>query len=62
MHNSTKTTLFYAVYSKHPLLTKPPEDSRPEGEVPDAVNRVKRIHNARATLTEHLKKAQEYQS
>ncbi len=44
------------------MLTEPPEDSRPEGEVPDAIERVKRMHNARATLKEHLQRAQEYQS
>jgi len=60
IHNSTKTTLFYAVYGKHPLLTKPPVDSRQEGEVLNTVHRVKRIHSARAALTEHLKRVCEY--
>jgi hypothetical protein len=50
------------VYEKHPLLLLPPEDSRQEGEMPDAVNRVQRIHDARAAATEYLLKAQEYQS
>jgi hypothetical protein len=40
----------------------PPVDSRQEGEVPDAVKRVKRIHSARASLVKHLQAAQEYQS
>ena len=62
VHEATKLTPFYAVYGKHPLLSQPPEDSRPEGEMPDAVDRVKRLHSARATLTKHLQKAQEYQS
>lgn len=61
VHDSTKTTPFYAVYGKHPLLTPPPEDSRLEGEMPDAVDRVKRMHDAREALTQHLRKAQEYQ-
>jgi hypothetical protein len=61
VHDSTKTTPFYAVYGKHPILTMPPVDSRQEGEVPSAIDRVKRIHAARKSLTEHLKAAQEYQ-
>jgi hypothetical protein len=61
IHDSTKLTPFYLVYGKHPLLTLPPEDSRAEGEMPDAVNRVQRMHDARATAKEHLQKAQEYQ-
>ena len=40
----------------------PPEDSRREGEVPDAVNRVQRMHSARASAKEQLRRAQEYQS
>jgi hypothetical protein len=62
VHESTKTTPFYAVYGKHPLISEPPADSRLEGEVPDAVTRIKRMHSARATLKEHLRNAQEYQS
>jgi hypothetical protein len=62
IHESTKLTPFYAVYGKHPLLSMPPEDSRREGEVPDAVNRVQRMHSARASAKEQLRKAQEYQS
>jgi hypothetical protein len=50
------------VYGKHPLISEPPRDSRLEGEVPDAVARVKRMHSARTTLKEHLQTAQEYQS
>jgi hypothetical protein len=61
IHDSTKTTPFYVVYGKHPLLTLPPEDSRPEGEVPNAVERVQRMHSAREKAAEHLKRAQEYQ-
>jgi hypothetical protein len=62
IHESTKLTPFYAVYGKHPLLSVPPEDSRREGEVPDAVNRVQRMHSARASAKEQLRRAQEYQS
>ena len=54
VHKSTKTTPFYAVYGKHPLISEPPRDSRLEGEVPDAVARVKRMHSERTTLKEHL--------
>jgi hypothetical protein len=61
IHDSTKTTPFYVVYGKHPLLTLPPEDSRPEGEVPNAVERVQHMHSAREKAAEHLKRAQEYQ-
>lgn len=61
VHDSTKTTPFYAIYSKHPHLTTPPEDSRSEGEVPNAVERVKRMHHARDALSSHLRTAQEYQ-
>ncbi|RYN78876.1 hypothetical protein AA0119_g13535, partial [Alternaria tenuissima] len=62
IHESTRLTPFYAVYGKHPLLSMPPEDSRREGEVPDAVNRVQRMHSARASAKEQLRRAQEYQS
>jgi hypothetical protein len=62
VHESTKTTPFYLVYGKHPLLTLPPEDSRLEGEVPEATLRVKRMHNARLEAAEQLRKAQDYQS
>ncbi len=62
IHDSTKETPFYLVYGKHPLLSQPPEDSRLEGEMPDAVNRVQRMHSARAAAKEHLLRAQEYQS
>ena len=62
IYKSTKLTPFYAVYGKHPLLSVPPEDSRREGEVPDAVNRVQRMHSARALAKEQLRRAQEYQS
>ena len=37
-----------------------PEDSQREGEVLDAVNRVQRMHSARALTKEQLRKAQEY--
>jgi hypothetical protein len=60
VHESTKTTPFYAVYGKHPLISEPPADSRLEGEVLDAVTRIKRMHSVRATLKEHLRNAQEY--
>jgi hypothetical protein len=62
IHESTKTTPFYVVYGKHPLLLSPPEDSRQEGEMPDAIDRVQRMHSARAAAKEHLLRAQEYQS
>jgi hypothetical protein len=54
VYKSTKTTPFYAVYRKYLLISEPPRDSRLEGEVLDAVARVKRMHSARTTLKEHL--------
>jgi hypothetical protein len=62
IHDSTKLTPFYAVYGKHPLLTTPPADSRQEGEVPDAVERIQRMHSAREKAKEHLERARDYQS
>jgi hypothetical protein len=62
IHNSTKNTPFYLVYGKHPSLTIPPEDMRQKGEVPDAVERVQRMHSAREEAAKQLQRAREYQS
>ena len=50
------------MYSKHPIFLLPPKDSRLEGEMPDAIDRVQRMHGARAAAKEHLLRTQEYQS
>jgi len=61
VHSSTGSTPFLVVYGKHPRLFHPPEDSRLEGEVPAAVERVERIRQARETLEKRVQDAQAYQ-
>ena len=56
IYDLIKITPFYIVYSKYPILTLPPKDSRLEGEVLDIIERVKRIYNIRELLIEYLKK------
>ena len=62
IHESTKATPFYVIYGKHPLLLSPSKDSRLEREVLSAIDRVQRMHSARAAAKDHLLRAQEYQS
>ncbi|HEX3639688.1 MAG TPA: DDE-type integrase/transposase/recombinase, partial [Ktedonobacteraceae bacterium] len=60
-HSTTRVSPFFLIQGRHPHMPKAIEDDRLGGEVPAEATRMKRMKNARMTLENRVKQAQEYQ-
>ena len=61
-HKTLSCSLFYATYGYHPTLELTTEDGAPIGEVPEAKERVKKIHELRESLSKRWQSLAESQA
>lgn len=62
VHSSTSISPYEAVHGTTPRFEEPPADSRLEGEIPAAKDRVERIRIIRTQMADRLRVAQESQA